>query len=463
MYRCIFIFTLLVVCALSKASTDVSAMFAERAKCAVAIKYIFQLEEDRNQFFTSGMVVDESGLIIVANTEMPDDARVESLLDFKVFIFGGDQAGYPADYLGADFITGTHFLRIRGGLPKCMVSYKKFPKARAKISQDLWGVALTSEQDMFEPFYMRSYVSIAGRRPLLRGETFDSVAAVGTAIFDMSGNFVGWGQSQTEKMRIAHIDESRQAPILLQSPGITSSFLFPEEVEDLLKRVPSKPSGDAYAWAGLWGIQMLKHDVAKILGLEHKSALVVSEVIKKSPADKAGIEKGDIIIGLNGADIERLNSDSSTLANFSLLLRKRKVGDTVSLSIIRNSDAPKDFKIKLEARPKSMRESQFKYFKRLGFSIREFLMDDAIMRKMDDIFVDTAVAQFVRQNSPASSAMPNKLAEGDIIKEINSTPVSSYADAVKILSKINDDSSVKSVVILAEDFNETKVVRIKLD
>jgi hypothetical protein len=59
--------------------------------------------------------------------------------------------------------------------------------------------------------------------------------------------------------------------------------------------------------------------------------------------------------------------------------------------------------------------------------------------------------------------MPSKLAVGDIIKEINSKPIKNYAQALEELKKINDDATVKSLVILAEDFKETKVIRIKLD
>ena len=42
-------------------------------------------------------------------------------------------------------------------------------------------------------------------------------------------------------------------------------------------------------------------------------------------------------------------------------------------------------------------------------------------------------------------------------------PIKSYKQAVEILSKINSDNSVKEMVILSEDYKETKLLRIKLD
>ena len=140
-----------------------------------------------------------------------------------------------------------------------------------------------------------------------------------------------------------------------------------------------------------------------------------------------------------------------------------KKGDKIKLSVIRGADAPKDFEITLGESPKTIRQSKTKYFKRIGFSIREFLLDDAIELKAISKKIEQPVVKYVKPNSPAQSAMPSKLAVGDIIKEINSKPIKNYAQAVEELKKINDDASVKSLVILAEDFKETKVIRIKLD
>ncbi|MFR6034001.1 MAG: hypothetical protein ACLUKN_13000 [Bacilli bacterium] len=95
--------------------------------------------------------------------------------------------------------------------------------------------------------------------------------------------------------------------------------------------------------------------------------------------------------------------------------------------------------------------------------MREFLVDDSIARKTFRRGDDIAVVQFVKPNSPASSAVPTALKQDDLIKEINSVPVRSYAEAVDILDKLESDKSAKEIVILAEDFSETKVIRVKLD
>lgn len=67
----------------------------------------------------------------------------------------------------------------------------------------------------------------------------------------------------------------------------------------------------------------------------------VQEVIPNSPAAKGGIEKGDIIVKADGADIK--NEDKS-LTN---LIAKRKVGDIITLSVFRNNKII-DLKVTLE-------------------------------------------------------------------------------------------------------------------
>ena len=144
-------------------------------------------------------------------------------------------------------------------------------------------------------------------------------------------------------------------------------------------------------------------------------------------------------------------------------MAKNKPGEKVSFEVISGNSSPRELEVVLDSSPKSFRQSKFKYFKRLGFSVREFLIDDSIARKTFRRGDDIAVVQFVKPNSPASSAVPAALKQDDLIKEINSVPVRSYAEAVDILDKLESDKSAKEIVILAEDFSETKVIRVKLD
>ena len=106
-------FWLFAVPIFANAGAEFEKIFEPRSKCAVAVQYVVELEESRSKRQCVGMVAGDDGLVIVNSAEIPGILRLESLKDFKVRIFGGDPEGYPADYLGADRITGTHFIKIR--------------------------------------------------------------------------------------------------------------------------------------------------------------------------------------------------------------------------------------------------------------------------------------------------------------------------------------------------------------
>jgi len=66
-------------------------------------------------------------------------------------------------------------------------------------------------------------------------------------------------------------------------------------------------------------------------------------VIPSSPADKAGLAEGDIILKIDGADLTAETSLSS-------LIRKKKVGDTVTLTVIQDGEE-KSIEVTLEEAP----------------------------------------------------------------------------------------------------------------
>jgi S1-C subfamily serine protease len=69
----------------------------------------------------------------------------------------------------------------------------------------------------------------------------------------------------------------------------------------------------------------------------------VQDVQQGSPADKAGIQQGDVIVKIDGQQLD----DNNTLAT---IIAKEKVGQTITLTIYRNSQT-QDIPVILEAAP----------------------------------------------------------------------------------------------------------------
>ena len=94
------------------------------------------------------------------------------------------------------------------------------------------------------------------------------------------------------------------------------------------------------------GASLMDKDIAQRYGFEldlHGGIFIV-KIQENSPADKAGIRPGDIIISFNGSKV-------STAVDLRTKLNECKVGDTVEITIMRNG-AAESKEVTLEEVPK---------------------------------------------------------------------------------------------------------------
>jgi len=79
---------------------------------------------------------------------------------------------------------------------------------------------------------------------------------------------------------------------------------------------------------------------------QSSDGLTVASVIAGSPAEKAGLERGDIIKAIDGTSVSALQAIRD-------LLRDKKAGDTITVSITRDGNA-QDVTVTLEAQPEPL-------------------------------------------------------------------------------------------------------------
>lgn len=83
-----------------------------------------------------------------------------------------------------------------------------------------------------------------------------------------------------------------------------------------------------YGWIGVI-IQDVDNDLAAYFGLNNKNGVLVSRILERSPAEKAGLRPGDIVVSFDGKNIK----------NTQDLIRnvlKKDIGDVGVLEVIRN-------------------------------------------------------------------------------------------------------------------------------
>lgn len=93
-----------------------------------------------------------------------------------------------------------------------------------------------------------------------------------------------------------------------------------------------------HAYIGL-SMQTVNAQNARSNGLSVNQGAYVAEVVSGSPADEAGIQKGDIIVAMDGEEIT--SADGMVLA-----VRSHEIGDTVTVTVVRGTET-KDLTVTL--------------------------------------------------------------------------------------------------------------------
>jgi Do/DeqQ family serine protease len=159
-------------------------------------------------------------------------------------------------------------------------------------------------------------------------------------------------------------------------------------------------------------IQNLTPDLAKAMGLGNTVGAVITNVKKGSPAEKAGLEVGDVVTAVNGAKVETADQ----LRNAVGLLR---VGDTVTLNVLHNGEEREIHAVIAE--PIENKVNGERLDKRLsGAKLGDIEPSHPLAGQVKGVEVLD-----VEQDSPAWVA---GLRKGDIIVSVNRQPVQSVGD-----------------------------------
>ncbi len=100
-----------------------------------------------------------------------------------------------------------------------------------------------------------------------------------------------------------------------------------------------------HPWLGFMGSTLVP-DTARAYDLPVEEGAIVRRVIANGPADKAGLQAGDIIVAIDGAEVDSMDQ-------VMLEVRKHQVGDEVTVDFYRGQEK-KQVKAVLEEKPSSL-------------------------------------------------------------------------------------------------------------
>lgn len=448
------------VMALTLSGAGLSELFNERIKSVVAVEFFVQSEIERQPVFVLGTVIDWQGTIIVPAAAILPNVAPDQLKDFKVYRPGSTEAA-RAEYLGQDAFTGWHYLRVEAKLRPALVPITNFPAVIADpaMSDELWGIGLRNKDEDFLPYFLSARVAAVMKLPQKTAILGTEVAGPGLPVFDQAGRFAGLAQTSFGQNYLLFSRNQHGNPILLINVEESSVVLLAAEVLPYLGRVPRSITGRPIAWLGVYGLQPMDPEVAKLLQLENKSGVVVSDILAGSPAARAGLQERDIVLAIDGQPLPRLKPDRVVVGYFSQAMLQRQPGDVIILDIWRGTEH-QAITVRLGEEPKLSREADRHYFERLGFTVREFLNADSILQRTKPTEAQGVVVHFVK---PGSQVATVGLRPDDWIREIDGDEIKSYAQAVAKLKSIEAEKNRAEFILLVSRAGETSVLRVKLN
>ena len=182
-------------------------------------------------------------------------------------------------------------------------------------------------------------------------------------------------------------------------------------------------------------IQDVTEDLASSLKLKDAKGALVSEVMDDSPAQKAGIKRGDVITGFAGKEIQ----DSHELAS---LVASMPVGREVPLKINRDGrESSLEVRIaRLEGKEQSTPKAE-ETSRAWGMQLQELTPD--LARQLGLKGRTGVVVTGVDPGSPADNA---SIRNGDVILEVNRHAVKSVDDVKESIKKAHSKDTLLLLV-----------------
>jgi serine protease Do len=392
--------------------------FPEDSPFGELFKYFFDQEEGSEPNYRdakslgSGFIISKDGYVMT-NYHVVKDAD-------EIIVRLSDRRELKAEVIGVDQRSDVALLKIEAtGLPVVKIGKS------SELEVGEWVLAIGSPFG-FDHSATAGIVSAKGRSlprenyvPFIQTDVAINPGNSGGPLFNQEGEVVGVN-SQIYSRTGGYMGLSFAIPVEVAM-----------DVADQLKTGGRVKRG----WLGVL-IQDVTLDLAESFGMKHPRGALVAKVLPDSPAQKAGIKVGDVIVEFNKEKIQ--NS-----AALPPIVGSSEVGVRLPVTIIR-SGREKLIKVKLDELPeddavaKQSRDQDIEQTNRIGFSAVD-LTDE--QKEMLEITGGVLVTHVIE--GPASQAGVRK---DDIILSLDNQQVENLDQLQKLIAALPGGKSVAMLV-----------------
>jgi len=193
-------------------------------------------------------------------------------------------------------------------------------------------------------------------------------------------------------------------------------------------------------WLGVV-IQEITPEIAETIGV--KEGILISQVAPGSPAEKAGLKVGDIIVAIDGEKVREVRE-------LQFRIMKTPPGTEVTLTILRGGKE-QTIKAKVGEMPEEVSFGQPKeQVGELGLSLRDLSPEEVRRFGVKGVFVDGV--------APGSLAQRSGLRRGDIILAVNNEPVESLSQFNEKIEKAKSEQRTRVLLLIRRGGNNLYVV-----
>jgi serine protease Do len=366
----------------------------------------------------SGFVINEDGFILTNNHVVAEADEIN--VQFS------DEKKYIAKVIGTDEKTDVAIIKVKADKPLPFVQLGDSDK----LDIGDWVVAVGNPFGL-DHTVTAGIVGAKGRN--IKAGPYDNFIQIdasinpgnsGGPLFNTAGEVVGINTA-------------------IFSAGQGLGFAIPINMaKKLIPQLVEKGKITDRGWLGVQ-FQEIDEALAKSFGMDEPKGGLVGDVIPGSPAEKAGLKRGDIILSFDGKNVKK----SSDLPG---IVASTDVGKTVKMEIMR--DGKKQTldvtlgkqQIDESKGPKGAAETEKEEAKKpdiAGLVVRGLTPEEA-----HELGATPGKGILITRVEPGSSAEDAGIRSGDLLLEVGGKPITSAQDYQKVASGLKKGDVVRFLI-----------------